>query len=157
MLYIKHCRDQEKVSFPIYHLYVPKSWVNEIILFFVQWNIQHIVCYWEQRIIFMGKEGSAAACRRRIPAFVKLVPLLFNTVCSAEIQQLQKEIDHLKKPRQIFDLDDYPADVSSSPWCLELLIIFLLFMHILPRIHISWHRLLRFWSIWPLTMLSRRR
>lgn len=37
-----------------------------------------------------------------------------HTLCSAAIRQVQEEIDHLKKLRQIFDLDDYPAGVSSS-------------------------------------------
>lgn len=54
-----------------------------------------------------------------------------HTLCTTDIQWLQEEIDHLKKLRQIFDLDDYPAGVSSSPWCLELLIILLPFMRIL--------------------------
>lgn len=38
-----------------------------------------------------------------------------HTLGSTAIPQLQEEIYHLKKQRQIFDLDDYPAGVSSSP------------------------------------------
>lgn len=38
-----------------------------------------------------------------------------HTLCTTDIQRLPEEIDNLKKLRQIFDLDDYPAGVSSSP------------------------------------------
>lgn len=81
-----------------------------------------------------------------------------HTLCTTDIQWLQEEIDHLKKQRQIFDLDYYPAGVSSSSWCLELLIIFLPFMRILLWILTLCCRYFSlFLSIWPLDQFFKER
>lgn len=72
-------------------------------------------------MLFDGKESFIVAVITRAESL--LLPsaaLIFqHTLSSAAILQLQEEIYHLKKQRQIFDLDDYPAGVSSSPWCRD--------------------------------------